>query len=91
MRSAHNHRARALNASLFSPHDRLSPLINVNTNGGIPNFPETSADITEMRLRDLDSVLLGLAYPVLGALDDKRKFLRTLIGLQPDAPTADRV
>lgn len=80
---AHNARARALNSALSSPRDRLVPLNNVETNEAIPNFPEAAAEIDITGNWVLDSVLGALGYPVLGALEDKRKFLRTLIGVPP--------
>ncbi|GAP83635.1 putative Y138_MYCPN ame: Full=UPF0134 protein MPN_138 [Rosellinia necatrix] len=75
-----NNISRLMNRDITDRNAPLQPLHAVLTNNPIANFPQTSAALTGLTETQVDSILEQLGQSVNGALADKKKRLRTVIG-----------
>ncbi|OAX81911.1 hypothetical protein ACJ72_03744 [Emergomyces africanus] len=75
--------ARLQNSAVRRSDIRLTILRDYRTNTDIPDFPETSAHLSNMSGRALNSVLTALNLPTDGTTAEKKRQLRLYIGL-PD-------
>ncbi|OJD19482.1 hypothetical protein AJ78_00550 [Emergomyces pasteurianus Ep9510] len=75
--------ARLQNSAVRRSNVPLVAMRDYRTNTNIPNFPATSAHLSNMSGRALNDVLTALNLPTNGTLAEKKQQLRLYIGL-PD-------